>query len=310
MRKRSYESYINEFNEIHKNRYIYPKQEIKRNSKIKIICPYHGEFKINTSSHLKGFGCPKCSIKKRLPRKSKNDHIKDFNKIHKNKYNYSLYIDSEKNFKTNEKIPIICKRHGIFYQTIRDHKQGQGCPYCAQENYRKPLKSLSKHINDFKKVHGDKYDYSLVLQLKNEITNTFYKIPIICPIHGIFYQKINDHKQGQGCPKCNESKGERKIRQYLEKNNINYIYQYKIKYQDRNFYFDFYIPELNLAIEYDGIFHFESPSEIFENEVQKQKERDKFKNQYCHIHNINLLRIPYWDFKKIDEILDQAFKRA
>jgi len=182
-----------------------------------------------------------------------------------------------------------------------------GCQQCGIEksthllNKRKKL-TFEKFLDKFNKIHQDiQINFNKEWWQEN-YKNTYTKISLICPIHGEFKSKINNILMGTSCPKCNESKGERKIRQWLEKNNINYIYQYKIKYQDRNFYFDFYIPKLNLAIEYDGIFHFENPINVNENKIQK--ERDKLKNQYCQENNINLLRIPYWDFKKIDEILE------
>lgn len=78
-------------------------------------------------------------------------------------------------------------------------------------------------IDKMKKVHGDKYDYSLVQYsgLKNKVT-------IICKTHGQFTQTPNNHiNQVNGCPTCNTSKGELLIESYLQKNNIPYIKGYK-----------------------------------------------------------------------------------
>ena len=76
-------------------------------------------------------------------------------------------------------------------------------------------------------------------------------------------------------------------------------------------FFDFYIPKLNMVIEYDGIQHFEP---VFRKGVTKEKSvklfedskiRDSIKNDYCKNNNIFLLRISYKDFDKIEEILNQ-----
>jgi len=251
-------------------------------------------------------GCPYCA------RKNRNQNRKltynEFLKRAREKHNLELYILPSENWfnenytsqlKTYLNIYCVnCKKY--FKKSVNEFLKGSGCS-CQGK-----IKKYSQNdiIKKLKQIFPE-YDYSKV-----NYKNTLEKIEVICPIHGSFFKRPNDMIiQKQGCPKCSESKGEREIRLWLEKNNIEYIYQYKIKYKDRNFFFDFYIPKLNLAIEYDGIFHFESPSEIFENEVQKQKKRDELKNQYCQENNINLLRIPYWDFKKIDEILEQALKK-
>lgn len=86
------------------------------------------------------------------------------------------------------------------------------------------------------------------------------KVKIICPTHGVFEQRPSAHKNGSGCPKCNESKGEREIRNFLKQHKINYIYNKKFKdcKDQKELPFDFYLQELNTCIEYDGRQHFMS----------------------------------------------------
>ena len=116
-----------------------------------------------------------------------------------------------------------------------------------------------------------------------------------------------------GCPKCACSKGENRISQYLENRNIDYITQYI--FQDcKNIYylpFDFFLPNKNICIEYDGEYHF-SPirrsksitSEQAKQNLEKLKIRDKIKTDYCKNKNIQLIRIPYTEFDNIEIILD------
>ena len=77
----------------HNNKYDYSLVKYKNaNTKIKIICPKHGEFEQNTGNHIQGQGCPKCLGKY----KTTVDIIKEFNLVHNFKYDYSLvkYINS------------------------------------------------------------------------------------------------------------------------------------------------------------------------------------------------------------------------
>lgn len=110
------------------------------------------------------------------------------NEIHNNKYDYSLveYINS----KTN--VIILCKTHGVFEQSPNRHLSGNGCIQCGYVR-----DTTESYINKAKKIHNDKYDYSLV-----EYINCRERVKIICPIHGIFYQIANYHLSGCGCKKC------------------------------------------------------------------------------------------------------------
>ena len=110
--------------------------------------------------------------------------------VHKDKYDYSLV-----KYKAAKKpVSIICNKCGnIFSQTPDNHVSNKrGCPRCAGKNL-----SLKERIDALKKVHGDRYDYSLV-----EYTSARSKIKIICPLHGVFEQTYDGHLHGKGCLKC------------------------------------------------------------------------------------------------------------
>ncbi len=135
---------------------------------------------------------------------------------------------------------------------------------------------------------------------------------IICPIHGIFEQKTNSHLNGSGCPYCKESKGEKKIRCYLNEHNINFISQKKFKEcVDKNkLSFDFYLPIYNLCIEYDGEQHFKL-NYFSKNKkiLTETRRRDNIKNNFCNNNNgrPKLLRISYEKYNEIDNILKNYF---
>lgn len=105
------------------------------------------------------------------------------------------------------------------------------------------------------------------------------------------------------------------IDQFLTNNNINHTSEYPVKIDGVRYRFDFYLPDYNLFIEYDGEQHYIVPRyygnnvEANEQTLRKTQEHDKIKNQYCKDNKINLLRIPYWDQKNIDSIINSHLQR-
>jgi superfamily II DNA or RNA helicase len=94
-------------------------------NEIEISCKLHGAFKILPNLHLnKNGGCSKCSNNQIL---SKDDLVKQFNIVHKFKYDYSLIGI---NIKSHDDIKIICPEHGVFLQRVTNHKDGRGCRTC------------------------------------------------------------------------------------------------------------------------------------------------------------------------------------
>lgn len=111
------------------------------------------------------------------------------------------------------------------------------------------LKKLDDRILEFEKIHGNKYEY---LDLKRENGRSYTLVK--SKLHGIFWQKPNNHLFGKGCPICKKSKGELAIRKELENLNLDFIEQkrYENCRAKNPLPFDFFIPSKNLLIEYDG----------------------------------------------------------
>lgn len=122
-------------------------------------------------------------------RKKTQEFIDDAKKIHNNKYDYSNLIYT--NIKT--KITITCKKHGNFLQNPNAHLSGIGCSKCSG----KYSPTTEEWVEKAKKVHGDKYDYSISIYV-----NTKTKIMIICKKHGNFTQLPRHHLNGVNCSKC------------------------------------------------------------------------------------------------------------
>lgn len=278
MKKLTNEEFINRCKE--KYNYDYSiTNYINSKTKIKFICSKHGIQEQLPYNHLK-YGCKLCGkeIGYNSRRFSKEEIIEQFKKIHGSKYDYSKinYINID------TKIEIICPIHGSFWQSPYEHKNGANCPMCYGRN-----KSNEEFIEEVRKIHGNKYDYSLV-----DYRNVSSKVKIICPKHGLFEQCAGSHLQGHGCPYCKESKGEKFIADFLTKNNINFKREFIFENckDKRGLPFDFYLKDYNICIEYDGIQHFENKFGT----LDYIKRHDKIKNEFCQDNRIKLIRIPYY----------------
>ena len=129
-------------------------------------------------------------------KKTKEEFIQEATEKHEGKYDYSkVEYDG-----AHTKVCIICPDHGEFWQTPTSHLSGSGCPECSVEKVRGSIShSKEEFIKKAKETHGDKYDYTNV-----EYVNNKTKVCIICPEHGEFWQKPDNHTQGQGCPECGQ----------------------------------------------------------------------------------------------------------
>jgi hypothetical protein len=293
--KKTTEEYVKEVNNIHNNKYDYSKVVYDgAYSKITIICPIHGEFTQTANDHIGGKGCSKCAGKN----KTNEEYIKKANQLHENKYDYS----NTKFGLTQDKITIICPIHGEFTQKANSHLNGAGCPRCSGNK----KKTTEEFIIEANIIHDYKYDYS-----KTNYAGLNSKVVIICPSHGEFKQSPGSHLfHGSGCPSCAyESIGEKTIKKYLEINNINYIRQktfINCKYK-KKLRFDFYIPLLNVCVEFDGIQHIKSIKRFGgEKGLMDCKIKDNIKNKFCDDNNILLYRIKHNDdvIEKLNKIFN------
>lgn len=308
------EEFIRRAIEKHGNRYDYSKVEyINKDHKVIIICRKHGEFLQRPHNHLKGSRCPKCverkspfKIKRPAPIKcNADDFIRKAKLIHGNKYDYSktVYINSK------TKLVVTCRKHGDFSPFPTNHLRGTDCPVCGHEKNHNALRiGTEEFIRRATEKHGDKYDYS-----KAEYHHKDHKVTIVCRKHGEFLQSPHNHVKGAGCAKCKESRGESRIRLYLEKTLIDFISQGILPgcKNKANLKFDFLIKIAGetRAIEFHGKQHYVpisfggsvSPEDNF----ARTQKTDSIKMNWCTDQGILLLVIPYTDFDRIEEILDE-----
>jgi very-short-patch-repair endonuclease len=102
-----------------------------------------------------------------------------------------------------------------------------------------------------------------------------------------------------------QSNGEKKVEAYLKRKKIKFemekTFDWLKNKKGNNLRFDFYLPDYNIAIEFDGVFHYSSA---------RQKSNDRQKNMCCLKNNVNLLRIPYWEMNNVGKIINQYIKNV
>lgn len=257
--------------------------------------------------------CPICMKNKlrEINLKSKTQFIDDFGKISNGEYKLlSEYTTSRC------KIKVLHIKCGTEWSVNANNFLGKKsfCPECSKIDNIKRLKSKTKtHDKFIKEVENlGMGEYEVVTKY------TKSKDPIILKhkICGTEWEtKPSNFINGNRCPECNthtNSKGVQRIKRFLLENNINFITEFKIKEckRIRPLPFDFAIfkdDELECLIEYDGIQHFKPKSFGSDKSKDKNfkllKESEEIKNKFCYDNSIKLIRIPYFEFENIENIL-------
>jgi hypothetical protein len=235
--------------------------------------------------------CPHCN-------KSAKDNIKTFQNIAKQHNGKCLSLNYINN---RTKLKFMCEKGHIWNAKPSDVKNKKSwCPICSN--------SIKLDINKMQEIAKQRNGKCLSV----EYVDSFTKLLWECEMGHRWKSRPNDIKNNnQWCPICNESFGERTINNLLVKLNINFIREHKFddcKGKRRKLPFDFYLPEYNLLIEYDGKQH-STPVNFYgcsnDNAVKSYNElqkNDHIKNKYCKDKNIQLIRISH-KINNIEEFL-------
>lgn len=193
--RKTFEAFETEAHAIHDNRYDYSlaKLEYKgTRQKITIMCPSHGEFTKAVNSHLRGYGCNKCSGST----KSLDSFYTEALRVHGSTFDYSKVKENFVNWTT--KVPIMCRKHGAFYSTLSHHIRGYGCKKCSDDGQKRNLNDVLKEA---KKIHGNTCSF------KNAIyVNSYTPLIATCSIHGDFEMTPHALLKGRGCQECGGTK--------------------------------------------------------------------------------------------------------
>lgn len=195
--------------------------------------------------------------------------------------------------RTIDKIKVKHHECGNTYETTpKSIRKGSKCNYCYG-NMRKTTSQFReevelKSLGEYKLVQGETY--------KNN--KTPLKVQHLVECGHVYKVTPKDFLRGNRCPLCKESKGERLVRHFLIKMDVEF--EREKRYEDLRssgsyMPFDYYLPDHNLLIEYDGEQHYK-PTGYFggEEKLKSQQRRDNKKNKYAKENGIKLLRIPYY----------------
>lgn len=195
-----------------------------------------------------------------------------------------------------------CKK--IFYSPIVSVSSGncRGCGCTRKINSGRPkINLVGKQFGELIVIRDSNKRTSrgaVIWECKCSCGNTTYVAS------NELLRKPNENRRAVSSCGHERSKGEQKIRSILLSENINFVQEKCFKdciNQKTNgqLRFDFYLPDYNCCIEFDGIQHFKDVG-WKEEHLEDTQYRDKIKNKYCNEHNIILIRIPYFDYSIID----------
>jgi very-short-patch-repair endonuclease len=192
-----------------------------------------------------------------------------------------------------------CDCGNIHYATTENLKRGDtpSCGCITKEHRKAQLKDLTGQI----------FGHLTVLQWLGTINgNSKYLVKCDCGKEYEIYASNLTQGNSTSCGCVRESHGENKIRKILTDNNINFVNQKSFNnfiYEDTKGKpkYDFYLPDCNILIEYDGEQHFENVfSWDTEADFQLRQQHDKIKNEYALKNNFILIRIPYTYYNNIE----------
>lgn len=225
-------------------------------------------------------------------------------------------VDGQTYNKSHEKLKWKCLKEEcgeIFKSNWNDIREGNGCPFCAGKQLGLSNCLATKNPELAKEWHptlnGNLTPYDVNYK---SVISVYWQ----CKENPLHIWKTSIHSRSSklrcGCTICNESKGEKQLSIILNYKNILYIPQHAFSgCKNINVLkFDFYLPNYNTCIEFQGRQHYE-PVDFFggKKQLKLQQKLDQIKRDYCMNNNIKLIEIAYLDFNNIEEILNKELKQ-
>jgi len=280
------------------------------NAKTKVLLKHNkcgNTYSVTPSDFTCGKRCPKCAVKIRSKKEAKTgkQYVAEVYKLVGNEYTVS---GTYTNWKTKMTFTHnLCGN--VFKMEANSFLQGRRCPICQHVvEVRKRTKTDEDFCKDVATKFGN--EYKVIGTYKNNNTKITVK-HVTCG--NIWKIKPANLLSGYGCPLCKQSKGEIYIKQSLDQLGIPYTTQktFNNLVDKRKLSYDFYLPELNILIEYQGIQHYRV-SDFFggKQKLIKQKKHDAMKRSYALTNGYLLLEIKYTNdtFDKVNNILKSKLK--
>lgn len=215
---------------------------------------------------------------------------------------------------------IKCQKtdyHGDYNTTPFNFSSGNLCPFCHGQYKVHYVDSIGYYLeqNNLLNLYAEDNVESLYSIAKQ--SHKDMKWHCNNGIHNDYVRNCNRSMRFSfQCPECASSQGELKISRFLVSNNIDYIPQKTfddlVGIRSGLLSYDFYLPEYNVLVEFQGQQHEEPVSfngeseEVAQERFEIQQEHDRRKRQYAANNNINLLEIWYYDFDNIENILTET----
>lgn len=306
--KKTQEQFEKEMEQLHPNLTVIGEYTTARNP-IEVRCNIHNYHYSVVAGTLLGnkYGCKLCAREhwglKQKKYQNNDDFINDMNKANPN----VIVLEDYKDART--RIEVRCKVCGNEWKSDPySLLKGSGCKKCAMKYVQNlKIKSHEEFLDDFKK-RNENYDKIKVLTKYQK-----YELPITCEClecHNVW--ETTPHYlcgDGSGCPLCKLSKGEGRIRRFFVDNNISYISQKTfdglLGCGGKPLRFDFYLPNYNLLLEYQGQFHDNTVSYQTKERYERLKEHDKRKKIFAKENGYELFEIWYQDYDNIETILQE-----
>lgn len=275
------------------------------------LCPKcNSEYKMSVKHRTyKNCNCPFC----------RGYRVNETNSLATKFPNICLEWNFEKNkLKPSEITPFsrkivwwICDKGHEWEACVSDRSYGHECPYCKGLYPTSNNNLLIKHPEictewNFKKNSIFPEEY---------LPNSNKEVWWICSNCNYEWKsRIQNRVQGNNCPMCNVSKGEKEIINWLKINYIHFEFQKTFKnllgLNGGLLSYDFYLPKYNFLIEYQGEFHDGNGNYFVKQNLENQQDHDRRKREYANKNNIKLLEIWYYDFNRIEDILTEAILRG
>ena len=296
-----------DFRSIHGKRYDYSESIYHGlHKKMKIICKTHGAFLMTPASHFhQKSNCPDCvtdylKSNGAHNRLSTDEFIKRALAIHGNVYDYSLTEFTG----MHSPVKIICKEHGLFEQSkAQNHLENEfNCPVCLEIRFDEHQQSRKTSFEEAKQRVFEIHRNTVTIEDFSKYVNTESKITFRCnrfKKHGTWEATLHqvtsksEVTPASGCPICKMSKGEKAILFRLKDENIKVDTQKYFKGTGKK-RFDFFVPTLNLVIEFNGRQHYEE-IELWGGKegLKSVQKHDEIKKLYCIKNGIKFEVIRY-----------------
>lgn len=293
---KTHEQYVSELYVINSNIEVLEEYQ-GASTPIKHKCKVDGyEWFVTPANTLSQKGCPRC-VGRNV---DQDEYIRKLSIKSPNVIPLQNYTKA-----TNKMLHkcLVCDYE--WYVTPTSLLSGNGCPECGKKIISQKLsKTHEQYVNELK-------EYNPNVEVIELYINALTPIKHKCKIDGHEWKAAPAHLlRDTGCPVCSNSKGEAKVRKWLDEHNI--IYETEKRFRGckdkKTLPFDFYLPNHNVCIEYDGEQHYKPVNfcginkELSNKHFESTKKHDAIKNEYCKNNGIRLIRIPY--YQDVNEQLD------